>query len=84
MLLYTLAAVLAVAAASAVGTGGKVVCYYDSKSYVRECKYIILLLSVLMPALHVRIQLASFVTFEFGTGSATLLSNPGLGAMNNV
>ncbi|XP_073954989.1 chitinase-like protein EN03 isoform X2 [Choristoneura fumiferana] len=36
MLLYTLAAVLAVAVANPVTTGGKVVCYYDSKSYVRE------------------------------------------------
>ncbi|XP_063393154.1 chitinase-like protein EN03 isoform X2 [Cydia fagiglandana] len=36
MLLLTLAAVLAVAVANPVTTGGKVVCYYDSKSYVRD------------------------------------------------
>ncbi|XP_063546680.1 chitinase-like protein EN03 isoform X4 [Cydia strobilella] len=36
MLLFTLVAVLAVAVANAVTSGGKVVCYYDSKSYVRD------------------------------------------------
>lgn len=39
-LLIALAAVLAVAASNQVQTTPKVVCYYDSKSYVRECKYL--------------------------------------------
>lgn len=36
---------LAIAAASPTTTQAKVVCYYDSKSYVRECKYIFLFFS---------------------------------------
>lgn len=33
------AALVAVAAANQVVSTKKVICYYDSKSYVRECKY---------------------------------------------